>query len=542
VAEGVPVVDERAFLRLLDDVRPGTPHEQPAIPVPAPAAVPPVPAPDVTADQPDGGTEEQAADTAPAVPAVPPQRRRTGGPLAGRRVLALGGTHPQAAARTRIVELGGAAAVNLSAGVTDVVLLPGGDGDRRMRRITSLEIPVHAAGWLDAPTAAAHADRAGRWQAPRVLPRGGVVDLPGRAPGALWTVTASWAQRTACEIDVVAFALDEDGQVSRDEDFVFYGTPENPDGTVRLLGDGPTEQTVALDVGALPPAVRKVVVAAAVDGTPAFGDVGAVQITTGPGDGTAPLAQAALDAATTERTLLLAEIYRRGPLWRLRAVGQGYDHGLAELARGYEVDVAEERERDGSHHRPARAARTEPGAVTESSLGGSRASASMPSSSVPVETMTQSRTPANAASARLRSSCESEACESEACESEACERKVVAGGGRARSAAPAPWWAPSPRPGARGGGSPSPPRVHGRDRQPVGAGRRRPPRACSEKPGGRPESEARQPGMPCRYSDSPMSPLAPTVTACVPYVSGLAAGSRGGGQHGCRSTTSGTGW
>ncbi len=140
----------------------------------------------------------------------------------------------------------------------------------------------------------------------------------------------------------MAFTVDEDEQVSRDEDFVFHGAPENPDGTVRLLGDGPTEQTVTVDLGALPPAVRKIVVAAAIDGALTFGDVGAVHITTGSDDGTAPLAQATLDAATTERTMLLAEIYRRGPVWRLRAVGQGYDHGLAELVRGYGVDVAEE--------------------------------------------------------------------------------------------------------------------------------------------------------------------------------------------------------
>ena len=45
-------------------------------------------------------------------------------------------------------------------------------------------------------------------------------------------------------------------------------------------------------------------------------------------------------AATSERTLLLAELYPWGPVWRFRAVGQGYDHGLAGLARGYGVDVA----------------------------------------------------------------------------------------------------------------------------------------------------------------------------------------------------------
>jgi DNA polymerase-3 subunit epsilon len=39
--------------------------------------------------------------------------------------------------------------------------------------------------------------------------------------------------------------------------------------------------------------------------------------------------------------MIIAEIYRRGDGRRLRAVGQGYDHGLADLARGYGVDVSE---------------------------------------------------------------------------------------------------------------------------------------------------------------------------------------------------------
>jgi DNA polymerase-3 subunit epsilon len=50
-------------------------------------------------------------------------------------------------------------------------------------------------------------------------------------------------------------------------------------------------------------------------------------------------ASAVLDAATTERTMLLAEIYRRNGAWRLRAIGQGYDDGLAELAARYGVET-----------------------------------------------------------------------------------------------------------------------------------------------------------------------------------------------------------
>ncbi|MEV8127341.1 TerD family protein [Streptomyces sp. NPDC085944] len=386
-AEGVPVIDESVFLRLLGDVRPGTPHEGAAVPEPVPPSHPvvvalepvqyPHPAPPtpqavpVEGPPPVGGPEpaqgpapapEPATALSPGLSAVPTPRQpaageaagpkpgtkrsaKPRGPLTGRRVLVLGGTHPDAvAARTRVVELGGAAAINLSAGVTDVVVLDGGRSDRRLARITALLLPVHDAAWLVAPVVTEAAGAGEGRAAAHVLPRGGVVDLPlpkGRGPADRWTVTASWAQQTACEIDVVAFVLDEDEQVSFDEDFVFYGAPENPGGTVRLLSDGPTEQTVSVDLATLAPSARKVVVAAAIDGSPAFGDVGALHIVSGPGAGAAALAQATLDAATTERTMLLAEIYRRGGSWRLRAVGQGYDHDLGALARGYGVDVTD---------------------------------------------------------------------------------------------------------------------------------------------------------------------------------------------------------
>ncbi|KPI17675.1 hypothetical protein OK074_1696 [Actinobacteria bacterium OK074] len=91
-----------------------------------------------------------------------------------------------------------------------------------------------------------------------MLPRGGVIDLPmpSRAPAPEWYITAGRAPRSDCEIDVVAFVLDEDEQVTFDEDFIFYGAPESPAGTVRLLTGGPAEQSVALDLAALPPAAR----------------------------------------------------------------------------------------------------------------------------------------------------------------------------------------------------------------------------------------------------------------------------------------------
>ncbi|MFB6894440.1 exonuclease domain-containing protein, partial [Kitasatospora sp. NPDC056327] len=326
-AEGVPVVDEAAFLALLAEVRAGTAHEEagggavavpvvpevaaPVVPVEAAVAVAVVGEPvDVPVVVPVGAAAGPVAvpevRPAPVTGTVRPARRqaaRERRALTGRRVLVVGGRHTESvAARTAVVALGGAAAVNLSANVTDVLALTGAGEDRRMGRIEWLGLPVHEQVWLNtletAPLPAgeaAPADDAPAGPEELVLPRGGVVDLPLAQDGTRWTVNASWAQRSTCEVDVVAFALDGDEQVACDEDFVFYGAPESPDGTVRLAFDGPQEQGVTIDVGPLSPAVRRIVVAAAIDGAATFGDVGAVEIALAGGTRARPIVRATLD-------------------------------------------------------------------------------------------------------------------------------------------------------------------------------------------------------------------------------------------------------
>ncbi|MGW2277250.1 TerD family protein [Streptomyces sp. NPDC001770] len=344
--EGVLLVDEPTYQRLLEDVRPGRAKgaarqprslkESESTGTAPPTLVPALPASSVPAPR-------VPVSTGPPAPSASPTA--TGNrPLAGRRVLVLGGTHAEAAdIRVRAVARGASAAVNLSASVTDVVALPGGEADKRRSRVALLGLPVHDADWLLAaesvPSAAPpRSDGQNARDGAEVLVRGAVIDVPDT--GAAWTVTATWGQHTACDVDVVAFALDAHEKAMGDEDFVFHGAPEHPDGTVRLATDGPTGQAVSVELERLPLEVHRVVVAAAIDGTATFSEVGAIEITATRAVGAAPAARATLDAATTERTMILVELYRRGEGWRLRAVGQGYDHGLADLARGYGVDVA----------------------------------------------------------------------------------------------------------------------------------------------------------------------------------------------------------
>lgn len=100
-----------------------------------------------------------------------------------------------------------------------------------------------------------------------------------------------------------------------------------------------SEQSIRVDLGLVEEQPTKIVIAAALAGDATFGDLGAISLSI---DGDLiTAASATLDAATTERTMLLAEIYRRDGSWRLRAIGQGYDDGLVELATRYGVDIAD---------------------------------------------------------------------------------------------------------------------------------------------------------------------------------------------------------
>ena len=305
---GLPVVSEERIFEFISTIRPGTPK----------------------------------AERTPVV-VVPPKPTPVVGPWANRRVLVMGGTHGEAVVmRSRLVQLGARPAVNLHASVSAVLILDGGDGDPRMPRVVERGLTVLAAKDvdralnLDVPVAAPLTPREAETQNAPQLSRGAVVDLDASATA--FTIDASWnASGPTLPVDVMAFLLTRDEVVSEDEDFVFYNAPATSDGAVALTVDGDREQGVRLDLALVPDDIERIVVAAAVDGENTFGDVGAVSLSVaGP---ESSIATAVLDAATTERTLLLTEVYRRGTGWRLRAIGQGYDDGLSALAVRYGVEV-----------------------------------------------------------------------------------------------------------------------------------------------------------------------------------------------------------
>ncbi|MFJ5774132.1 CAP domain-containing protein [Streptomyces sp. NPDC093094] len=135
--------------------------------------------------------------------------------------------------------------------------------------------------------------------------------------------------------DLCALITDESGKVRGDADFVFFNQPAAQG--ARFDGD-----TLTVEPGALRPGATRVTVAvgAAEPGTPLGRLPSPALRVTGP-DGRV-LARFAPPRPGEETVLLLAEIYRRGESWKLRALGQGYRDGLAGLARDFGVEVVDD--------------------------------------------------------------------------------------------------------------------------------------------------------------------------------------------------------
>ena len=162
-------------------------------------------------------------------------------------------------------------------------------------------------------------------------------NLPVAAP----RVRATLGWSSDIEVDASALLLTSSGRVRSDDDFVFYNQPRSADGSVRHTGGPAREDSVEVDLTALPEEIERVVVAASV-GSGTFGQIPGAHLRLTDATSNAEIARFDIGDATTETAFLFGELYRRNGQWKFRAVGQGYASGLGGLATDFGISVAEE--------------------------------------------------------------------------------------------------------------------------------------------------------------------------------------------------------
>ncbi|MFD7343339.1 TerD family protein [Streptomyces pharetrae] len=143
-------------------------------------------------------------------------------------------------------------------------------------------------------------------------------------------------------VDASALLLDATGRVRGDADLVFRGRLRHPSGAVRHAGvgqgGGQFAEWLELDLPDIEPAVQRVVITGSCAGG-TFGQVPGLYARVVAYDGTIAAHYEVTDASA-ETAFVLGEFYRRDGAWRFRAVGQGYDSGLAGLATDFGCGVA----------------------------------------------------------------------------------------------------------------------------------------------------------------------------------------------------------
>lgn len=145
------------------------------------------------------------------------------------------------------------------------------------------------------------------------------------------------------DVDASALLL-VSGKVRSDADFVFYNQPAHGSGGVRHEGKrtsgGAVTDSLVVDFARMEPAIDRVVIAASADGG-TFGRVAGLCVRIVNTADNSEIARFESADATVETAFILGELYLRQGAWKFRAVGQGYDTGLAGLATDFGISVDE---------------------------------------------------------------------------------------------------------------------------------------------------------------------------------------------------------
>lgn len=185
------------------------------------------------------------------------------------------------------------------------------------------------------------------------LSKGGNVSLSKQAPGVTkFSAGLGWDARTTTgtDFDLDAFALlvGADGKVINDTSMIFFNNKESADGSVVHQGDNLTgegegdDEVIDLDLSKVAAEVEKIVIAVSIydaeSRSQTFGQVrnAFVRILNG---ATEEVRYDLAEDYSTETAIVFGEVYRNGADWKFRAVGQGYDTGMAGIARDFGVSV-----------------------------------------------------------------------------------------------------------------------------------------------------------------------------------------------------------
>lgn len=154
----------------------------------------------------------------------------------------------------------------------------------------------------------------------------------------------------AFDLDSAAYMLGENGKITRQEDFVFYGNLVHPSGGVQHMGDNLTgegdgdDEQIKLDLAKIPENIAKIAFTVTIYDAETrgqnFGQVNNAFVRIyNEANGEELLRYDLAEDFSIETAVVFGELYKNNGEWKFNAIGSGYQGGLAALCANYGVDV-----------------------------------------------------------------------------------------------------------------------------------------------------------------------------------------------------------
>lgn len=186
------------------------------------------------------------------------------------------------------------------------------------------------------------------------LQKGQKVDLTKTSPGLTKLIiglgwdTNKYDGGFDYDLDAAAFLLGENGKVTSEKDFIFYGNLAHGSGSVTHLGDNLTgdgdgdDEQIKVDLSLVPENIHKIDFTVTIHEYEArrqnFGQVSNAFIRIVDQDKNEELIRYDLgEDFSIETAVVIAELYRNGAEWKFNAIGSGFQGGLGALCGNFGI-------------------------------------------------------------------------------------------------------------------------------------------------------------------------------------------------------------
>ena len=162
-------------------------------------------------------------------------------------------------------------------------------------------------------------------------------------PASSGEVVISHREGAGIDVNLTSFLVAADGRVRSDADMVFFNQPAGENGSAQYHAPakqgGEVVHRLTFDLARVPAGVEKIVVALTEDAGGGFAAVSGLAAEVRAGGSSIELSP--VPRFTTEKGIMVAEVYLRNAQHKVRANWQGFASGLAGLATTHGVDIEE---------------------------------------------------------------------------------------------------------------------------------------------------------------------------------------------------------